>query len=674
MGLSPRATPFLSLTFFYVRSAHDQTLTKTHQVHESVQLLSTSHSELARITSRSEGKLCEIEGIGRQTQAAVHELADRFVRRESGRMIENEGTVQRLIVAFGAMLKEQLSEHQASRGKAPGVPSPLHDSSRHVPICQSNSEKDRICPHGRVYHTYSPNGYFDTSDDEYSNDLPLTEKTSTFRNRLGKVMFRTISRCYSSVTELAGVSLPITLSSRANDPPHFPITITTTEILLIPCRWSRTRFATILCQNIISPTSNISDMSFQINELSKPSTPNQRSRPTSKSFQVVQGVFDMQRKGARRSSKLLYIAFRTACYGTKSQQRKHNKKPLQQLVVRDPVPRNSFDVEINDALELIQLWINSGFDSEVYRQAFPGDVAEKVKIEQECQAIVRSGSQTPRDFQRLRLEYTFHVISEMIAQGERNLEHDTIHLDAIHMAYWDQIQMVAMPKLQPPSWRLQIANKGARLISFEAGVRKLTSYVYTWPINWVYADEPPNLYIYRVISDFYDTICDAGYLWEDYLSPFDCCELYDFCTLYDYYYIVRGILDLLKEARCLISQLIESLGHDHPYAQEMLLPDQASIVQELRPLQYRLKDFSRCMQRCYAIPFRRSDTDKIQLRSMLDSFKSDACRAWRKYFYARSWNYSTWDLAEVWRWMGVINDGISVKKQKVRIRVPSKRR
>jgi hypothetical protein len=110
--------------------------------------------------------------------------------------------------------------------------------------------------------------------------------------------------------------------------------------------------------------------------------------------------------------------------------------------VKTPVARKSFDDEVNDVLEVIQLWINSEFDAHFYKEAFPGDMGQKVQIEKECQAIIKTGS---RGLQKLRLDYTFHAVSKLVAQCDKSPNQERVDLDAIHMVYWDQTQLLAMP-------------------------------------------------------------------------------------------------------------------------------------------------------------------------------------------------------------------------------------
>lgn len=150
-----------------------------------------------------------------QTQSAIHELADRFVHREKGRRIADENTAQRLLVSFEAMLRKQLLEHKSrapDHRTALDVPYPLDDSSRHVTTSHSNLDMGRIYPPEHADLTYV-NQFFDTGDGGYSEISPLSEKTSTFRSRLGEVIFRTVSMYYTSAAEIAGASLPLSIGS-----------------------------------------------------------------------------------------------------------------------------------------------------------------------------------------------------------------------------------------------------------------------------------------------------------------------------------------------------------------------------------------------------------------------------------------------------------------------------
>jgi len=95
------------------RSAHNENLLKHHELLETIQQLSTSHSEATRIISRTEGKIQDIGGITKQTQLALHELANRFILRDNATMTQDDDIFRSLIGAFESMLSDQFSKHMS---------------------------------------------------------------------------------------------------------------------------------------------------------------------------------------------------------------------------------------------------------------------------------------------------------------------------------------------------------------------------------------------------------------------------------------------------------------------------------------------------------------------------------------------------------------------------------
>jgi len=55
-------------------------------------------------------------------------------------------------------------------------------------------------------------------------------------------------------------------------------------------------------------------------------------------------------------------------------------KAASQLSIAKPIPGNSLDDEINVALNLVYLWVRSGFNAEFHKAAFPGDMAKTKRL------------------------------------------------------------------------------------------------------------------------------------------------------------------------------------------------------------------------------------------------------------------------------------------------------
>jgi hypothetical protein len=74
---------------------------------------------------------------------------------------------------------------------------------------------------------------------------------------------------------------------------------------------------------------------------------------------------DLEEKLAKPSRSLLYTAFKAAFVARMVFESGRYKK--NQLASRTVVSRSPFGNEINDIIDLVRLWINSGLDADFYQ-------------------------------------------------------------------------------------------------------------------------------------------------------------------------------------------------------------------------------------------------------------------------------------------------------------------
>jgi hypothetical protein len=128
-----------------------------------------------------------------------------------------------------------------------------------------------------------------------------------------------------------------------------------------------------------------------------------------------------------KSQSLLFTAFRAAFIAINAC--KSGKMKIKKLSLETPLPRSSFDEEINDILELVHLWLNSGLEADFYKDAFPSDTTA---IKQRSESVFNAVNRRTVSLERLRHEYILRLILEIMAKcsGEDWLEGKDLY--AIH--------------------------------------------------------------------------------------------------------------------------------------------------------------------------------------------------------------------------------------------------
>jgi hypothetical protein len=178
-------------------------------------------------------------------------------------------------------------------------------------------------------------------------DSTELEITSTYKTWLGEVYMRTVAMTHFSADDIALSAFPSCFES-FSESANFPITISKTDILLLPRTWRQNRAASIRCQQFLGPTFKISDISFEIRNFCGSCRPNDQNR-----YEGMDLPLDIIGIVAKLSQLLIYTAFKTAFIATQARDSRQNRS--KQLMARIPIPRNSFDNEVNDIIELVHL-------------------------------------------------------------------------------------------------------------------------------------------------------------------------------------------------------------------------------------------------------------------------------------------------------------------------------
>lgn len=416
------------------RSVQSLSLVKSHELQQSIRQLSNSQIESTTIMSRTEGKIEELSKITKETQVAFREFAGRIADRAQENRIQDQ-YVQNIQRTLQQLFVEHISGIVARPNSlTPGV----HDRVEKLPMPSSRiSELDQ-----RLADLLNPSSTSTPREDDGKN-TPEIEKASKYKTCLGEVYMRTIVMTCTSASEIANSAFP-SWSSFISEPITFPITMTKTDILLLPRTWGLTRGATIRCLQFSGASTRVSDISIKI-----------------QNFRTLGGDGDLnqcetgyvdgeksKRKSTHRDLKgklsntlqfLLYTAFRAAFLAIKVCGSRNDKK--RQLSMKKPIPRSSFDEEINDIFELVHLWVSSGLEADFYTDAFPSDTTA---VKQQCDSVFNAGNRKVGSIQRLRHEYILRLVLEMAAKcsGEDWLEGKDLH--SIHQTHWERCQLLAL--------------------------------------------------------------------------------------------------------------------------------------------------------------------------------------------------------------------------------------
>lgn len=273
-------------------SSHDVALAKSKEVLESVRHLSHSQYEATQITSRTEGRVDEIHGITRETHKALHALSERFVHRDSVATTWSESSVERLIKAVEKIVEQRLEDHRYNRPSS--KPQETCDQRPYTDkklqqLLRPRLDDSMALVKAQQDHTYAHLGprVIEVSDSTYSNyevaswnqkDCPplssCMNKRSKYHTPMGKIFIRTHTVAYHSSHEMSSASpLHFPFKDTTIHPGHFPVTVTTTEVVLLPRDWHQAKGAVIKSQDVVSQFARTSDVKHEMKDFNRPPSP-----------------------------------------------------------------------------------------------------------------------------------------------------------------------------------------------------------------------------------------------------------------------------------------------------------------------------------------------------------------------------------------------------------------
>ena len=228
-------------------------------------------------------------------------------------------------------------------------------------------------------------------------------------------------------------------------PQHFPVTVTTTEILLLPRNWSKTKLAVIKWWTLARPILNARDISLdgQISGGWTGSTVPPVSISTTRpyhgrdAFRTSKVVF--ANVISRTMPSILDVAFETALLAINSKKagnavvRFVPTIPKQAISRQNHHLRKSFDDEINDAIELVHLWLISGFNVDFCDDTIPEGAISTKEL---SQILIPIDCDRNRAFHEFRLRYATQLMTEMVNRSSSNCCNLGASLDPIHELYW----------------------------------------------------------------------------------------------------------------------------------------------------------------------------------------------------------------------------------------------
>jgi hypothetical protein len=112
--------------------------------------------------------------------------------------------------------------------------------------------------------------------------------------------------------------------------------------------------------------------------------------------------------------------------------------------MKTPIPRSSFNEKINDIIDLVYLWINSGLEADFYKDAFPSDATA---VKQESESVIIARNRRLGSIQKLGHDYIFRLVLEMAVKYSEGDQLEGKDLRSIHQDHWDRCQLLALSSI-----------------------------------------------------------------------------------------------------------------------------------------------------------------------------------------------------------------------------------
>ncbi|TGO83828.1 hypothetical protein BPOR_0587g00040 [Botrytis porri] len=284
---------------------HDETKLKIDNLRNSIKQLNLSNSQISEIVNYSPARVDDIAIMAKETRFLLQNMADKFVKQRERNLESNRLIEKRVVDAMEVILKFYLKKHFRE----------TRDSQSSSSIQSLRQEACNEIPPSNVES-------WNTALEDPR--IPNFERTSNYSTQIGQVLMKTISSTYMSLNEIETEHLeynstPMLNTHALSSIEEFPITITRTEILLLPESWEKERAA-----------GNILDNGFTVSQ--------------STGVKVT------------ASPSLLYIAFKAVFVAQGVRHGKARRRKFRKPRRSTSLLRQYPDSEVNDVVELVTLW------------------------------------------------------------------------------------------------------------------------------------------------------------------------------------------------------------------------------------------------------------------------------------------------------------------------------
>lgn len=415
----------------FLSSLQEQSLSKSKEVHTAIQKLSSSYTLSATMMAGTKNKIEELGTVSTETNHAIQELAGLVIRNGDcvshiSRVVE---TLRDQFERHMSTSTENRTSHLIDTGEqlsrstaANSLPESLELSKVRLknkearlafrPKAQSqfmSGSTLQLVTRGAFLESI-----YDTSDQD---EIPQAVKSSNYHTWLGEVYIQTVRRGYES--EDLDMWKDTSLCS----------VLAKTEILLLPKAWRLERGAHVVYEyQQFGPQKSYTSMEFRIQNFTKAA---QGATDVSKSN--CRYLMPIKSKAWRSESFTLLAtaALRSALHQVKLSSKRGPKSGGHNLIVS----RESFDNEVNDVLELVQLCVYGGLDAKTVQETLPSFRSYEYKSHPNDARAPGNG------FHFRRARYVGRLTNRMITHlsSSKNIDQH-LSLTDVHQDYWDECQ------------------------------------------------------------------------------------------------------------------------------------------------------------------------------------------------------------------------------------------
>ncbi|KAF7915192.1 uncharacterized protein EAE98_011277 [Botrytis deweyae] len=429
---------------------HGETMLKIETLRNSIKQLNVSNSQISEIVTCSHAKVDDIASTAKETKFILQNMADKFAKQTEQNLESNHLIEKRFVDAVESILENSLKNHireGIELQSSSSIQSPRLEACHHIPpsnvrLWNKSLETPSIAGQKSELECILA----DYSGGIQSVECLDLERTLKYSTRIGQVLIRTVSKTYMALDEIETEDLqfnpsPMLNAQQLSSVNEFPITITRTETLLLPESWEQARGAMIKLYEMASPSMINSSLTLQLRTFS--GFGSQLSKDVA-AGNILDNKFTVsQSTGVKvvASPCLLYTAFKTIFVARKVGHGKARPRKSRKPKHSTSLLRQSPDNEVNDVVELITLWIESGLSLE--SQELFLNTPDRTGNTHE--SIFRQGVQKLSIFQTLRHVYVHELVTEMHTAYDSGGCQAWHSLHRIHAKYWARFQAIASP-------------------------------------------------------------------------------------------------------------------------------------------------------------------------------------------------------------------------------------